>query len=259
MVSSNPGDYIDAHKAEYDAIIKMDIEALPYLFSEFEKGGQTGLGGHIMESLCRKILGAEDIKYANTDPQDWYDTYKAHMQTMVEKNSIEFVKKNYPKGSLVLQGVDLNANYEVVNFADGQVEIAGRKLAYKATDLAPLYEKISAAQVEQMMYRAVIFYEAAFARDFDTVNRLAGEQLKAELKRWADNLPKEEDHSAVPIMQLDNFTDIAFPAGISAPEPDSAEPGKYAVVLEISEDIRAQVNFEISKDGDPLIAGFSLI
>jgi hypothetical protein len=89
--------------------------------------------------------------------------------------------------------------------------------------------------------------------------QLADEQLKAELKRWADNLPKEEDHSAVPVMQLDNFTDIAFPTGISAPEPDSAEPGKYVVVLEISEDIRAQVNFEISKEGDPLVAGFSLI
>jgi hypothetical protein len=100
--SSNPGDYIAAHQEEYDAIIKMDAEALPYLFSEFEKGGQTGLKGHIMESLCRNILGGEDIKYLSTDLQDWYDTYKAHMLSMLEKNSLEFVKSNYPKGSIIL-------------------------------------------------------------------------------------------------------------------------------------------------------------
>ncbi len=100
--SSNPGDYIAAHQEEYDAIIKMDAEALPYLFSEFEKGGQTGLKGHIMERLCRNILGGEDIRYANTDPQDWYDTYKAHMLSMLEKNSLEFIKSNNPKGSIIL-------------------------------------------------------------------------------------------------------------------------------------------------------------
>ena len=105
--SSNPFDYIAAHQEEYDAIIKMDVEALPYLFSEFERGGQTGLKGHIMESLCRRILGGEDIKYANTDPQDWYDHYKAFIRTMLEKNSLQFLKEHIPKGSLVLNHVDV--------------------------------------------------------------------------------------------------------------------------------------------------------
>ncbi|MEN6461146.1 MAG: hypothetical protein ABFC94_07245 [Syntrophomonas sp.] len=257
--SSNPKDYIDAHKEEYDAIIKMDLEALPYLFAEFEKGGQTGLNGHIMESLCRNILGGEDIKYDSTDPQDWYETYKAQMCSLLEKNSLEFVKENYPKGSIVLNGMDLNPTYEVVNFADRQVEIAGRKLAYKATDLALLYKKLSAAQVEQMMYRAVSFYEAAFAGDLNTVNRLANKQLNAELKRWTDNLSKKEDYSAMPIMKLANYTDVASPTGISAPQPSSVDQDEYSIMLEISEDIQVQIDFEVLKEGYPLVAGFAII
>lgn len=257
--SSKPGDYIATHKVEYDAIIKMDIKALPYLFSEFEKGGQTGLKGHILESLCRKILDGEDIKYASQNPQDWYDHYKAHLRSIAGKNSPDFVKKNYPKGSLVLAGVELNVNYEIVNFADEQVEIAGRKLNYKAADLAPLYEKIGSAQVEKMMYRAVTFYEAAFTHDYDTINRLVNQQLKDELQRWADNRSKQEDNSAMPIMKLDNYTDVAFPTGIIAPKPTLVESDQYLVVLEIAKDTQVQMSFEIGKEGNPLVASFSLI
>ncbi len=114
--SSNPQDYIDAHKQEYRAILALDTEALPYLFREFEKGGQTGLKGHIMESLCRTILGGEDIKYASTDPQDWYDTFKAHIQKIADLNSLEWVKENCPKASLVL--VTANQADEVVTLPD---------------------------------------------------------------------------------------------------------------------------------------------
>jgi hypothetical protein len=36
--SSNPRDCIVKHQEEYDAILAKDIEALPYLFAEFDKG-----------------------------------------------------------------------------------------------------------------------------------------------------------------------------------------------------------------------------
>lgn len=105
QASSNPQDYINAHVDEYNAILKMNAEALSYLFSEFSKGGQTGLRGHIMENLCRTILAGEDIKYASTSPQDWFDTYKAHILKLVELNSLQWVKDNYPKGSLIVSTV----------------------------------------------------------------------------------------------------------------------------------------------------------
>lgn len=102
QTSSNPQDYIDAHQREYNAILALDARALPYLFSEFEQGGQTGLKGHIMARLCRKILFEENISYEATSPQDWYDTYKAHVKRLAELNSPEWVKGNHPKAGVLL-------------------------------------------------------------------------------------------------------------------------------------------------------------
>jgi len=101
QISSNPQDYIKAHANEYNSILAMDYKALTYLFSEFKKGGQNGLKGNIMMNLCRTILGAEDIKYLASTPQDWYDTYKATIQTMVNENGEDWVHQNTPKGSLI--------------------------------------------------------------------------------------------------------------------------------------------------------------
>ncbi|MDD2212241.1 MAG: hypothetical protein PHV56_04635 [Clostridia bacterium] len=148
--------------------------------------------------------------------------------------------------------------HEIVNFADEQVEIAGEKLNYKAEDLGSLCDKIGEARVEQMLYRAVVFYQAAFIHDFDTVNRLANKKLKDELKRWADNTLQKGDSSAMPIMKLDNYTDVDFPIGISAPRLHPVKPDRYVVALELSEDMQAQIYFEAFKESDPLVVGFSL-
>jgi len=101
QISSNPQDYIKAHETEYNAILTMDYKALTYLFSELKKGGQNGLKGQIMMHLCRTILGGEDIKSAVTNPQDWYDSYKGHIQRLVNENGIDWVHQNAPKGSLI--------------------------------------------------------------------------------------------------------------------------------------------------------------
>ncbi|HZK54712.1 MAG TPA: hypothetical protein VFC84_11025 [Desulfosporosinus sp.] len=55
-----------------------------------------------MMNLCRTILDGEDIKSANTTPQAWYDTYKDHIQKLVNENGIDWVHQNAPKGSLIL-------------------------------------------------------------------------------------------------------------------------------------------------------------
>ena len=101
QISSNPQDYIKVHETEYNAILAMDYKALTYLFSEFKKGGRNGLKGQIMMNLCRTILGGEDIKSAVTTPQDWYDSYKDHIQRLVNENGIDWVHQNAPKGSLI--------------------------------------------------------------------------------------------------------------------------------------------------------------
>jgi len=87
--SSNPQDYINAHQTEYEAILALETQALPYLFAEFEKGGQTGLKGYIMQNLCWDILGEDNIQYASKDPQDWYDTFKKHVQRIAASSSVD--------------------------------------------------------------------------------------------------------------------------------------------------------------------------
>lgn len=74
MESSNSQDYIDAHPAEYQGILNLGDEALNYMLAQFEKGGQTGLKGHIMMALCQDLLGDRDnVAEVYKSPQEWYD------------------------------------------------------------------------------------------------------------------------------------------------------------------------------------------
>jgi len=104
--SSDPQEYINAHQAEYNAILALETQALPYLFTEFEKGGQTGLKGYIMQNLCWDILGEDNIQYASKDPQDWYDTFKKHVQRIAASSSVDSVKANNPKYGALLDVIN---------------------------------------------------------------------------------------------------------------------------------------------------------
>lgn len=55
LTSSNPGDYIKAHQKEYDEIVSMGEEALPYLIGILD-GGDRGLRGNIVLQLCEDIV-----------------------------------------------------------------------------------------------------------------------------------------------------------------------------------------------------------
>lgn len=55
MESSNPADYIAAHKTEYDTIVNMKEEALTYLCSILN-GGEWELKGNIVQRICTDIV-----------------------------------------------------------------------------------------------------------------------------------------------------------------------------------------------------------
>lgn len=74
MESSDSQDYIDAHPAEYQGILNLGDEALTYMMAQFEKGGQTGLKGHIMMALCKDLLGDKNkVAEVYRSPQEWYE------------------------------------------------------------------------------------------------------------------------------------------------------------------------------------------
>lgn len=100
--SSNPEDYIKAHAAEYQELINHGEESLKYCFQEFLEGGQTGLKGSLMESLCHDLLGAEDISFAGATGQAWFDDYLATVKTYQAKEGMAYVKQKMPKAYLLL-------------------------------------------------------------------------------------------------------------------------------------------------------------
>ncbi len=97
--SSNPGDYIKAHKSSYEALVSGGETTLRYICSEFLKGGQTGLNGHIMRSVMLDILGGEapDLGTASTG-QEWFERWK----DWALKNRGE-LEKNNAKSALLFK------------------------------------------------------------------------------------------------------------------------------------------------------------
>lgn len=77
-MSSNPHDYIRDHMNEYKNIMNMGDEALEYLLSEFKKGNNNDLRGHIMMALCKELLGEKNtVTDERLPPQDWYSKFSA--------------------------------------------------------------------------------------------------------------------------------------------------------------------------------------
>ena len=85
MSSIHP--YIQAQQADYDEIVALGNDALLYMFSVFEQGGQDGLRGHVMSYACRDILGIEfEYDPAIDTGQKWYDAYKQSNPTAFDPN-----------------------------------------------------------------------------------------------------------------------------------------------------------------------------
>jgi beta-lactamase regulating signal transducer with metallopeptidase domain len=83
--SSNPQDYIEAHRENYENIIKYGGEnALKYLLAQFETGENNDLQGHIMMSLCKDLLGERNnVKDDSLSPQEWYNSLSIREESKV--------------------------------------------------------------------------------------------------------------------------------------------------------------------------------
>lgn len=99
-VSSNPQDYIDAHRQEYENILKMGDEALQYMLAQFQVGEAKGLKAHIMMALCIDILGNRNNVEAGTynSPQEWYERLNPYSAAILPKPSV-------PRGDMLTEMV----------------------------------------------------------------------------------------------------------------------------------------------------------
>lgn len=100
---SNLKAYLDAHPVEYQQMTYYGSYALRWCFSHFEKGGQTGLEGSVMASVCRDILGKTEAGKPAATGQEWYDAFQKSVIEMRQKNGDDYMKQNCPGAWLLLQ------------------------------------------------------------------------------------------------------------------------------------------------------------
>lgn len=86
LSSSNPADYISAHKKEYANIIKYGgTDALDYMLQEFKNGkAKNDLRGQIMMRLCKELLGPKNnVTDESLPPIEWYSKLDIKEQTIL--------------------------------------------------------------------------------------------------------------------------------------------------------------------------------
>jgi hypothetical protein len=112
---SNPYHYINSHKSEYDEIVALGDDALQYMFSIFDMGGQSGLRGWIMAIACCDILG-ENTEFATSSVdtgQKWYDAYITNDQTQMVQSPNALVPSVMIEGTLYLLSQKENPVIEI--------------------------------------------------------------------------------------------------------------------------------------------------
>lgn len=246
-------DYIQEHQAAFDQIVDLDIQALPYLFGEFNKGGQIDLRAKVMKSACVDILQGDNIKVDTETVQEWYDELKAHTIYLAENNSYEFVTYNAPKLALLLEKTNYFYAYDMVNFSDGMVEIAGEKIPYNNAGAQSISDILNGIQVEQMMYRGVLFYKSAYYRDYGALNKFASEQLLDKMNLWHDG--EASDSIVQVMMELNQYIGSDFPGYIEAPRLVDSKYSIYAVRIKSKDDISVDISFIIDDEGIPKVNG----
>lgn len=88
--SSNPNDYINAHRKEYENIIKVGDSALYYMLNEFKTGKAEGLRGEVMKAICIEMLGTK-----NNVPEGSYHTAQEWYAKLEPLNPLPLPKAVY--------------------------------------------------------------------------------------------------------------------------------------------------------------------
>lgn len=100
--SSNPDDYINAHRLDYRELTYYGDYTLRYIFSEFIKGSQTGLKGRLMWIVMDDLIAGEGMPMAAESGQEYFDAWREHGQKKLSSIGEDEMRENYPKSYLML-------------------------------------------------------------------------------------------------------------------------------------------------------------
>ena len=107
--SSNPGDYVAAHPAEFSQAKEADLDALRWSFDQFAKGEQIGLRGHVMAILCQDIIlasgeGCRTEGYMTG--QAWFNTFASEAEVLLgEVGNGVLLYEAYPCHAMALEAL----------------------------------------------------------------------------------------------------------------------------------------------------------
>ncbi len=105
-LSSNPGDYIEEHSIEYRELTYYGRYTLKYCFTEFLKGGQTDLRGHIMRAAIDDIAPEAQLNFDAKTGQEYFDAWKDAAISVGEQHDMEWIETHQPAIYLLLQMID---------------------------------------------------------------------------------------------------------------------------------------------------------
>jgi len=149
---------------------------------------------------------------------------------------------------------------EVVNYmASDRAEILGQKITvHSNADLQQLPSGYDMRFIESAMSRSLAFYQAAHFQWYNLIDRLATDELKAEIQKWNSNSPSKAND----LMQLSKITDVAFPISIKEPvftAVDSADSSRLLLSLGLDGKTTAFIELIKSLDGSILVDGFKIV
>lgn len=100
--SSSWWNYIEEHPIEYRELTRYGQYTLKYCFTEFLKGGQTGLCGHIMRAAMDDIAPEAQIKFDAETGQEYFDAWKDAAISVGEQRDMEWIETHQPAIYLLL-------------------------------------------------------------------------------------------------------------------------------------------------------------
>lgn len=99
---------------EYKNIIAKKDKAIRYIIERFNNGRRVNIKGELMIMAFQDLIGGEQIKYAAENGQDYFNAWVEYNETLLEKNSLDFMKENYPCGYLYLTEYRDSKTYDEV-------------------------------------------------------------------------------------------------------------------------------------------------
>jgi beta-lactamase regulating signal transducer with metallopeptidase domain len=105
--SSNPGDYLKAHKKEHEQLLADKAGTLQHIFSEFLHGDQTGLKGQLMRIILDELAPESALKLEAETGQEYFDAWLDQAKKLEKQHGDDgWIEINRPAVYMLLQMID---------------------------------------------------------------------------------------------------------------------------------------------------------